>query len=195
MRREFHVRFCEGGEVQPLSATRLVIMMRGRVEPTRAKVEELLEELALKVNPDKTRVVDAREKRFDFLGFSFQRPRSSKNGKMIVVVEPSRKSEQLFREEVRALTARWTHRMPQNEVIERVNQYVRGWVNYFHVHNSTRVFARQRFFLEQRLRKYLQKRRQRRGHGLMQWPSSRLYQELGLYAIPVYAKYRRPRML
>lgn len=172
-----------------------VIMMRGRVESTREKVEDLLEELALKVNPDKTRVVDARQKRFEFLGFSFQRPRSSKNGKRIVVVEPSRKSEQIFREEVRALTARWTHMVPQEEVIERVNQYVRGWVNYFHVHNSTRVFARLRFFLEQRLRKYVQKRRQRRGHGLMQWPSARLYQELGLYAIPVYAKYRRPRML
>jgi hypothetical protein len=29
-------------------------------------------------------------------------------------------------------------------------------VNYFHLHNSTRVFVRQRFFLEQRMRKYLQ---------------------------------------
>jgi len=106
-----------------------------------------------------------------------------------------RKSEQRFRDEVRSLTARWTHTMPQNEVIERVNQYVRGWVNYFHVHNSTRVFARQRFFLEQRLRKYLQKRRQRRGNGLMQWPASRLYRELGVYAIPVHAIYRRHRML
>jgi len=78
---------------------------------------------------------------------------------------------------------------------ERVNQYVRGRVNYFHVHNSTRVFARQRFFLEQRLRKYLQKRRQRRGNGLMQWPASQLYQELGVYAIPIHAKYRRHRTL
>jgi RNA-directed DNA polymerase len=113
---------------------------------------------------------------------------------MIVVVEPSRKSEQRFRDEVRSLTARWTHGSPQHEVIERVNRYVQGWVNYFHLHNSTRVFARQRFFLEQRMRKYLQKRRQRRGNGLTQWPASRLYKELGLYAIPVHAAYRRVRM-
>ena len=80
---------------------------------------------------------------------------------MITLVEPSRKSEQRFRDEVRGLTARWTHCVPQQEVIERVNRYVSGWVNYFHVHNSTRVFTRQRILLEQRMRKYLQKRRQR----------------------------------
>jgi RNA-directed DNA polymerase len=67
-------------------------------------------------------------------------------------------------------------------------------VNYFYVHNSTRVFTRQRFFLEQRMRKYLQRRRQRRGFGMKQWPASRLYQELGLYAIPFHAPYRRVRM-
>jgi len=169
-----------------------VILMRGEVERTRQKVEQMLEGLALKFHQDKTQVLDARQNNFEFLGFSFHRPRSTKNGKMIVVVEPSRKSEQHFRDEVRRLTARWTHCLPEQQVIKAVNRYVQGWVNYFFLHNSTRVFARQRFFLEQRLRKYLQKRRQRRGNGLRQWPSSRLYKELGLCAIPVHASYRRP---
>ena len=172
-----------------------VIVMRGRVEQTRARVEEMLEGLALKVNREKTRIVDARQQGFEFLGFRLQRPRSSKNGRMIVVVEPSRKSEQHFRDEVRGLTGRWTYCRPQQEVIDRVNRYVQGWVNYFHVHNSTRVFARQRFFLEQRLRKYLQKRRQIRGFGYRRWPTARLYRELGLYAIPIQPSYRKTRML
>ncbi len=171
-----------------------VILMRGRVERTGEKVKQMLEELALKLNEDKTQVLDARQQSFEFLGFSFGRPRSSKSGKMIVVVEPSRKSEQRFRDEVRSLTARWTHCLPQQQVVERVNRYVQGWVNYFHLHNSTRVFARQQFFLEQRMRKYLQTRRQRKGNGMMQWPASRLYKELGLCAIPGYARYRRVRM-
>ena len=46
--------------------------------------------------------------------------------------------------------------------------------------NSTRVFVRQRFFLEQRMRKYLRGRRQIKGFGLCSWPASRLYKELGL---------------
>ena len=84
--------------------------------------------------------------------------------------------------------------MPQPEVMERVNRYVRGWVNYYHVHNSTRVFKRQRFFLEQRMRKYLQKRRQIKGFGYRRWPVSVLYGVWGLYAIPVHAPYGHARM-
>ena len=83
--------------------------------------------------------------------------------------------------------------MPQQQVLEQVNRYVQGWVNYFHLHNSTRDFARQRFFLEQRMRKYLQKRRQVKGFGYKRWSTAILYRELGLYAIPVHAPYRRTR--
>jgi len=167
-----------------------VILMRGRVERTGEKIQQMLEGLALKLNEDKTRVLDARQQRFEFLGFSFRRQRSSKSDEMIVVVEPSRKSERRFRDEVRRLTARWTHCAPQPDVVQQVNRYVRGWVNYFHLHNSTRVFTRQRFFLEQRMRQYLEKRRQRRSNGMMQWPASRLYKELGLCVIPVHSGYR-----
>ncbi len=109
-------------------------------------------------------------------------------------MEPSRKSEEQFRDEVRNITSRKSHCVSQQEVLERVNRYVRGWVNYFHLHNSTRVFVRQRFFLEQRMRKYLQGRRQVKGFGFRRWPSAKLYKEFGLYAIPQYAPYRRARM-
>lgn len=171
-----------------------VILMRGGVGQTRTKVKQMIEGLKLTLNEEKTRIVDAREGSFDFLGFSFCRKRNPKNGKLIALIEPSHKSERRFRDAVREFTARRTHSRPQHEVVGRVNRYVEGWVNYFYVHNSTRVFTRQRFFLEQRMRKYLQRRRQRRGFGMKQWPASRLYQELGLYAIPFHAPYRRVRM-
>ena len=171
-----------------------VILMRGGVERTRAKVEVMLERMDLRLNKEKSRVVDAREMSFDFLGFTFCRKKSFKTGKVITLVKPSRKSEEDFRNEVRQLTSRLSHSMPQDEVLKRVNRYVRGWVNYFHLHNCTRVFMRQRFFLEQRMRKYLQKRRQIKGFGYHRWPTARLYGEFGLYAIPVQAPYRRTRM-
>lgn len=168
-----------------------VILMRGRVEPTVEQVKGILDRMELTLNEEKSRVVDAREEGFDFLGFTFKRQQSRKSEKVISVVEPSRKSAQHFRDEVRRLTARTTQCLPQEQVLERLNRYVRGWVNYFHVHNSTRVFRRQRFFLEQRMRKYLQKRRQRAGFGYERWPTAKLYGEIGLYAIPVHASYRR----
>jgi RNA-directed DNA polymerase len=194
MRRELHVRFCEGGEVQFLSATRLVILMRGGMKGTVNQVRQVLARMELKLNEEKSRVVDARQGSFDFLGFTFSRKKSVKTGRVITLVEPARKSAEQFRDQVRAMTSRKSHCVPQEEVVERVNRYVRGWVNYFHLHNSTRVFVRQRFFLEQRMRKYLQGRRQVKGFGFRRWPSAKLYKEFGLYAIPQYAPYRRPRM-
>ena len=171
-----------------------VILMRGGAKETRLKVEQILARMELKLNEEKSRVVDARGESFDFLGFTFCRKRSVRTAKVITLVEPSGKSEQHFRDKVRGLTSRNSHCMPQPEVMERVNRYVRGWVNYYHVHNSTRVFERQRFFLEQRMRKYLQKRRQIKGFGYRRWPVSVLYGVWGLYAIPVHASYGHARM-
>jgi len=171
-----------------------VILMRGGVERSREKVKQILEGLDLRLNDEKTQALDARQNSFEFLGFSISRKTSFKTAKGITLVVPSQKSERRFREEVRTLTARWTYSRPQHEVVERVNRYVRGWVTYFHVYNCTRGFCRQRFFLEQRMRKYLQGRRQTKGFGYRRWPTARLYREVGLYMMPVYVPYRRTRM-
>jgi hypothetical protein len=172
----------------------LVILMRGGAKRTQEKVREMMAGLGLTLNEAKTKVIDARQGSFDFLGFSFARKMSFKSAKMITLVEPSRKSQQRFRDEVRGLTARWTHCVPEQDVVEGVNRYVLGWVNYFHLHNSTQVFTRQRFFLEQRMLKYLRKRRQIKGFRSRQWPASRLYKEFGMVTVPVHARYRSTRM-
>jgi hypothetical protein len=103
-----------------------VILMRGGVEQTRETVQEMMEDLGLKLNEDKTQVVDARKESFEFLGFSFSRKLSFRSAKRITLTEPSRKSEQHFRDEVRSLTARWSHCLAQHDVVERVNRYVTG---------------------------------------------------------------------
>jgi len=43
-------------------------------------------------------------------------------------------------------------------------------------------------FAEERLRKWLTRRRQKRGMGYTQYPAARLYEEYGLYRLPT----RRP---
>jgi len=119
-----------------------VIVKRGGMKGTVNQVRQVLARMELKLNEEKSRVVDARQGSFDFLGFTFSRKKSVKTGRVITLVEPARKSEEQFRDEVRAMTSRKSHCVPQGEVVERVNRYVRGWVNYFHLHNSTRVFVR-----------------------------------------------------
>ena len=96
-----------------------VILMRGRTEATCKKVQEIIERLGLKLNDTKTRMVDARMGSFDFVGFKFFTRISYRSGRTITLTQPSRKSERRFRDEVRALTARWTHCRPQQEVMDR----------------------------------------------------------------------------
>ena len=132
------------------SADACVILMRGGVKETLKKVKEVLAQRELQLHAEKSRGVDARAGRLDLLGFTLARKRSPKTARVSTVVKPSRKSEQQLRDEGRGVTSRRSHSLPQQEVVERVNRYGRGWGNYFHVHTSTRVFARQRFCLEQR---------------------------------------------
>ena len=75
MRREFHVRFCEGGGVRFPSATRLVILCRSEAEAQQAleRVWAWTAEAGLTLHPEKTRIVDANQEGFEFLGYRFER--------------------------------------------------------------------------------------------------------------------------
>ncbi len=61
MRREFHVRFCEGVGVRFPRATRLVILCRSQAEAEQAlrETQDWTAKAGLKLHPEKTRVVDA----------------------------------------------------------------------------------------------------------------------------------------
>src|SRR5271165_5457848 len=124
MRREFHVRFCEGGGVRFPSATRLVILCR-----TAAEAEAALSQVSawttangLTLHPDKTQIGDAREpgQGFDFLGDRFEA------GRRYV----RKKSLKAFKDEVRAKTVRNGGLSPAT-VIAGLNSMLRGWFGYF----------------------------------------------------------------
>jgi RNA-directed DNA polymerase len=86
MRRELHVRFCEGGGVQLPSATRLVVGFQHRAEAERflAELRERFARFGLTLHPDKTRLLefgryadptrrgrgDGKPETFNFLGFT-----------------------------------------------------------------------------------------------------------------------------
>ena len=87
MRRESHVRFCEGGGVRVLSATRLIVGFQHKNDARRFldALRERLGEFALSLHSEKTRLIEfgrfAAENRkrrglgkpetFNFLGFTF----------------------------------------------------------------------------------------------------------------------------
>jgi len=99
---------------------------RKQAEAARAKVEEVLTELGLKLSPEKTKIVSY-GKGYEFLGFRL----SSKSRTM----RP--KSQEKFKTKIREITRRCSNL--DAEVIKRLNQVIRGTANYFAPDFSTCV--------------------------------------------------------
>lgn len=111
-----------------------VLMGKFISEEVKEKVLNLLERLGLKLNTDKTKVLNAMDKGgFDFLGFNFRYDWSLYNrGQKYWNVHPSDKSEKKFRKIISDfLTTRLVR--PISEVIEGLNSKIRGHYEYFKI--------------------------------------------------------------
>ncbi|MFB5194658.1 group II intron reverse transcriptase/maturase [Neobacillus sp. KR4-4] len=98
--------------------------------------------LKLKVNRDKS-AVDRPWKR-KFLGFSFTR-----NLKPKVRISPQ--SIKRFRDKIRLLTSR-RKSIKMEARIHKLNEYLVGWVNYYHLADTRSVIAKLEGWLNRRLR-------------------------------------------
>jgi RNA-directed DNA polymerase len=153
MRRELHVRFCEGGGVQLPSATRLVILCRTAEDAQQALalVHRSTEAAGLRLHPEKTHLVDMEQPGgVDFLGYHFERGHRW----------PRKKRLTKLKDAVRQKTRRANgHSLAI--IIANVNRTLRGWFAYFkHSDGSFRALDS---WIRSRLRGILRKRAGRRG--------------------------------
>lgn len=145
----------------------------------------------LKLNEAKTRVLDARRESFQFLGFQIAWRRGIRTGRSYPHVEPSAKAQQKLRDKVRGFLSRWTTGRSCVASVGDVNRAVRGWSNYFHYRNCTKVFASNQHWLRQRLRRWLW-RKYGRTHGLYTFfTDDRLHGQYQLFKLPTHAPYLR----
>jgi RNA-directed DNA polymerase len=153
-----------------------VVLCRSAEEATRAleTVQRWTAEAGLTLHPTKTRIVDAKEDGFDFLGYRFEggtrRPRA--------------KSLDKFKETIRAKTKR-TAGGSLRWIIGDVNRTLRGWFEYFkHSHKWT--FTALDSWIRMRLRSILRKRLGKRGCGRgsdhQRWPNA-FFREQGLFRL------------
>jgi RNA-directed DNA polymerase len=164
----------------------LVILVNGHWRHAwllRAVDRRLREELAkldLRVNEEKSRVVDlTKGEAFGFLGFTIRRLRS-KRGKWWAQVTPARKQRtallRKLKEEFRRLDSQ-----PVGRVIAVINPILRGWVNYFRIGNASRCFAFVQDWVEKKVRRHLMRARNRGGFGWKRWSRAWLHTTLGLF--------------
>jgi len=148
---------------------------------SQAEAEAALEALqgwaaahGLRLHPEKTGVVEAKQRGFDFLGYHFER------GKRW----PSKRSEGKLRSAIRAKTGRKSGDS-MAVIITAISRTLRGWYEYFkHSHKTT--FPTLDGWVRMRLRSILRYRNKGKGRGRgadhQRWPN-RYFAEQGLFTM------------
>lgn len=174
-----------------------VVLCAGKVDLPLNTVRHVLERLDLTLNETKTRMVDARKENFNFLGFAIRMNKSWKTGKSFTHICPAPKSFVKIKKRITQLTARERTPIPLGDIVGSMNATLRGWANYFHYRNSSKVFEKVRTHAEERLRTHLMKRHKvkDRGTGISRFPSQQLYTKYGLYKIPTTAGWKTAHAL
>jgi len=160
MRRESHVRFCEGGGVKFPSATRLIVGFQHKSEAERflAELRERFRKFRLELHPDKTRLLEfgpfAAERRrrggrgkpetFNFLGFTHICGKKRSNVRFTVLRQTMRSRLQAKLSAVRIeLRRRWHDPIPV--VGQWLRSVVSGHIRYYGVPMNSRALAVFRF--------------------------------------------------
>ena len=148
-----------------------VVLCRTEAEAEQAweQAAALLGELGLTLHPDKTRTVCLKEGKegFDFLGCHFHARMSGKLWAQKRIIRyylqrwPSERSMKRARARIKALTDRSQVGQELEVVIGRLNQFLRGWGNYFRTGNAATKFVSLDRYVTWRLKRLLVKKRGR----------------------------------
>ena len=120
-----------------------VVLCAGKVDQPLAAVRHVLERLDLTLNETKTRIVEARQMRFNFLGFEIRMSKSWRTGKRYTHICPAPKSLAKIKDRITQMTGRERTPIPLDDIVGGMNASLRGWVNYFHYRNSRKAKFRQ----------------------------------------------------
>ncbi|MGZ8160402.1 MAG: group II intron reverse transcriptase/maturase [Methylobacter sp.] len=119
-----------------------VVLCAGAVDAPLATVRHVLDRLDLELNETKTRMVDARQESFNFLGFAIRVSKGLKSGKSYPHVCPAPKSLAKIKDRMTQLTARERTPIPLEDIVGSMNASLRGWSGYFHYRNSNGVLEK-----------------------------------------------------
>jgi RNA-directed DNA polymerase len=154
----------------------MVIQCRSReeAEAALAQVQAWTAAHGLTLHPTKTKIVEAHEEGFEFLGYRFVKHRRF----------PRQKSLGKFRETIRGKTRRTGGRSLEATIAD-INRTLRGWFEYFkHCYKS--VFRSIDGWVRMRLRSILRRRMGRVGRGRnrdhQRWPNN-FFAEHGLFSL------------
>ena len=135
--------------------------------------------LGLTLNEAKTSLRNARQDRFDFLGYSFGPHYYKANGKGYLGASPSKKSVRRIKTKIGALLT------PSNkgawpEVRTRLNRLLGGWSAYFTYGALASAYEAVDQHVYDRTRNFLRKRHKVQGRGTDQFSRDHVYGKLAV---------------
>ena len=158
----------------------VILCKRGKAEEAELRMREIMGQLKLTVNEEKTRICKVPEERFDFLGFTFGRMYSAATGQARLGYRPSKSSIQHMVRKIHALTAEAMGWQETTALVGQLNRMLRGWANYFQVGSVSRAYRALDSYTTMRLRRWLCNKHKVRRRGGTAYPDVYLYETLGL---------------
>jgi group II intron reverse transcriptase/maturase len=157
-----------------------VICCKRGAEDAMAAMRKMMEKLKLTVNEDKTHLCRIPRERFDFLGYTFGRCYSRKDGYAYIGTRPSKKSIKRMVGSISEATDRRRAWLDAEEIVQELNRKLKGWANYFCLGPVSPAYHTLDEHVRRRLRRWLCKKHKVQGGGRKRFPDKYLYEDLGL---------------
>jgi len=156
-----------------------VILSRGKAKEALEWTRGVLERLELTLNEKKTSVRNAREERFDFLGYTFGPHYSPRTGREYLGHSPSKKSVSRIKTKVGELLVPGNME-PWEKVCERLNQILKGWRAYFGCGSTSKAYRAVDEHVYDKVRHFLRRRHKVSSQGTRQFPEERVFGSMGV---------------
>lgn len=170
----------------------VILSWPGWAERACGKLRVWLDTRGLKLNEEKTRLVDSRQG-FNFLGFTMRWQRSRRRpDRWYAHTQPSAQSEQALRDGVREILNHWTQTRRIPEAMKELNALLRGWSGYFHIRHSAGVMWDLQGWVRARMKGWLWRKHGRKKGKWKHYPDALLHGRYGLWKMPTHAAWKGP---
>lgn len=158
----------------------------------RAYINRIMENMGLRLNKEKTKLLHSSKSSLHFLGFEFRTIKSKFdwNTKNYTNVRPSMKSRSKLYTKLRDLLANRRH-WTIEWIVWKLNQLLIGWLNYFSISKVTHIWETIKIIklhLDYKLFKWMKSKGRKAHRKLRQRPYENLVKFYGLLDIEKYAR-------